>query len=153
MIDAQNAVGRRSVPTSPGSLDLLRPSLSQSWIARKFEKANTIAASFRTTSCHARLDHFYDVRHCKIFTTRSVYTPVPRLLALPSLTSRVTAPRPEEEFQEFRNYLLFLRRILALKNQKNHCIIYTTIRSYISQKIILDFLHVTPPLNIVSVYV
>ena len=71
--DAQNAVGRRSVPTSPGSLDLLRPSLSQNWIARKFEKANTIAASFRTTSCHARLDHFHDVRRCKIFTTPSVF--------------------------------------------------------------------------------
>ena len=73
--NAQNAVRRRSVPTSLGSLDLLRPSLSQNWIARKFEKANTIAASFRTTSCHARLYHFHDIRHCGAYELLTLLRP------------------------------------------------------------------------------
>ena len=60
---------------------MLRPSLSQNWIARKFEKAKTIAASYRTTSCHARLDHLHDVRRCLLHSTytRSVCIhPAPR---------------------------------------------------------------------------
>ena len=101
---------------------MLRPSLSQNWIARKFEKAKTIAASYRTTSCHARLDHLHDVRRCKRFTTLYIYTVglytpgTPRSLAPLSDVTRNRA-QTGRSLGNFRNseiisiLTLFLRRI------------------------------------------
>ena len=89
---AQNATLGPSAPTIASSLDFFGPSLSDNWVARKFKEANTVVASLSTASCDAGLHHF-------CLYTSTEYTVSSR--ALPSLTSRVTAPRPEEFYRMF----------------------------------------------------
>ena len=89
---AQNATLGPSAPTIASSLDFFGPSLSHNWVARKFKEANTVVASLNTASCDAGLHHF-----CWFACTQVQSIS----LALPSLTSRVTAPRPEEFYRMF----------------------------------------------------
>ena len=89
---AQNATLGPSAPTIASSLDFFGPSLSHNWVARKFKEANTVVASLSTASCDAGLHHF-----CLYTSTEYTVS----LRALPSLTSRVTTPRPEEFYRMF----------------------------------------------------